>query len=79
MTESRVDKAVGWLGSIAGIGGAILLALNIPASGYGYLLFLMSSIALSAWAYRTGASHALVMQAVFSVINTVGVYNWLIR
>ena len=33
-----------WTGTLAGIAGAILIALNLDVSGYGFLLFLASSL-----------------------------------
>lgn len=79
MNESRIDKIIGWFGSICGIGGAVLLALNLPYSGYGYLFFLVSSLFLVVWSLKTGAKHNLTMQLCFCIINSMGVYNWLLR
>lgn len=79
MNETKTDKIVGWVGSVCGITGAVLLALNLPISGYGYLFFLVSSVALVAWSFKTGAKHNLTMQLCFCVINSIGVYNWLIK
>lgn len=79
MSESKLDKVIGWFGSVCGICGAILLALNLPFSGYGYLFFLASSIALVAWSFKTGAKHNFTMQLCFCIINSIGVYNWLLK
>lgn len=78
MNEGKIEKVVGWVGAGCGIAGALLLAMNFQYSGYGYLFFLVSSIVLSAWSYKTGAKHNLVMQLVFVVLNSLGTYNWLI-
>lgn len=79
MNESRFDKMVGWAGATGGITGALLLALNFKYSGYGYIFFLLSSVLLFAWSYKTGAKHNMLMQGVFIVLNAIGTYNWLLR
>lgn len=77
MSESKTDKLIGWFGSLNGIVGSVLLALNNSLSGYGYLFLLLSSIALIAWSYRNNANHTLTMQVCFCIINVIGIYNWL--
>lgn len=79
MVESKVEKTVGWIGSGCGIFGALLLAMNFEYSGYGYVFFLLSSIVLSFWSYRIGAKHTLAMQLCFLALNSLGVYNWIIK
>ena len=73
-----LQKYLGWAGTTFGIAGAALLSLNIAISPIGYLLFLVSSILLSLWAYRDRHTHQLVMQMVFTAINLNGVINWLV-
>jgi nicotinamide riboside transporter PnuC len=67
-----------WLGAAAGIAGAVLLAANVPASGWGFTLFLVSSLswAITAWWDREGA--LLVLQLAFTATNILGVYRWLV-
>lgn len=71
-------KTLELIGAVSGVLGAILLAINIPASGYGFALFLISSISLSLFALDQKLRYLLVMQVVFTVINMVGVYRWLL-
>ena len=66
-----------WCGSVSGIAGALLLALRLPISGWGYVLFLISSLTLGIWACWFGASELLTQQLVFTVINLIGVWCWL--
>lgn len=67
-------KLVGeWTGTI----GALLMALNIPISGWGFVLFLISS---SIWAFVgfRAKEYALArMSAVYCVIDAFGIYRWL--
>ncbi len=68
-----------WFGSITGILGAILLAVNIKSSPWAYVLFLMSNIALAFWAYLSHYNGMLMMQSVLAVISLTGVYRWIIH
>ncbi len=41
-----------WLGTATGIAGATLVALNLPISGWGFVLFLASSVSWTVAALR---------------------------
>ena len=80
-TEALVNERAalcGKLGARLGIAGALLLAANIPASPYGYVLFLASSLCLSHWGHVNGFKHQLEMQLVFTAVNCFGAYRWLL-
>ena len=66
-----------WVGSIFGIAGALILALNLPASGFGYLFFLVSSAAWTYSSVKMKSTSLFMMQSVFTVINVIGVVRWL--
>lgn len=78
LMTSNHSKLLEFIGALTGVAGAILLALNIPESGYGFLFFLVSSTALSIFAVQEKLRYLLMMQVVFTVINAVGVYRWLL-
>ncbi len=59
-----------------GIVAASLLALNINMFLVAYVLFLVSSILWAVFALKTNNTQLLIMNVVFSIINTVGVYNF---
>lgn len=66
-----------WLGTAAGILGALLVALNIPASGWGFVLFLVSS---SAWTTAAAIMRDRALAALnlaFTAINLIGIWRWL--
>ena len=67
-----------WLGTGTGVGGALLLAANTPLSGWGFVLFLISSMSwtLAAWQARDLALG--VLQLTFTGINILGIYHWLL-
>ena len=70
---------VEWFGSITGIVGALLVALNIPLSGWGFVLFFSSSVSLTAYSLSAELYGIGLQQAVFSLINLLGIWRWLIK
>ena len=67
-----------WFGSITGVTGAALLAVNMPWSGYGWLLFLASNTAWILYAFMERVSSMLLMQLVFTSTSLIGVFRWLV-
>lgn len=72
-----ISRIMGWIGSLFGVIGAVLLSLNTNYSGYGYVFFLISSTVLAAWSVREKHEHQLLMYVVFTCININGCYQWL--
>ena len=68
-----------WIGSLSGIAGALLLALNIKLSPWAYPLFFASNITLAVWAWMGNSNGMLLMQSVMAVISALGVYRWIIH
>ena len=66
-----------WVGSITGIIGALMLALNNDYSMYGYIFFIISSLALTYEFYRDKITSMLLQQFIFLTINLLGAYKWL--
>lgn len=70
-------SALEWVGVAAGLAGAVLVALNIPASGWGFALFLASSTALGAVAAVERRLAAFLLFAGYTAINLLGIWRWL--
>ena len=68
-----------WIGAIAGIAGAMLIASNTPGSAYGWIAFSASSLALTVFALHLRAWGLLCLQLCFCVTNAVGMWRWLIQ
>jgi len=59
--------------------GSVLLALNIPISGWAYIPFLISNIATIYLLKRSNAPKIVAWQSGFFIfINIVGIVRWLI-
>ncbi|MBF0444837.1 MAG: hypothetical protein HQL68_04560 [Magnetococcales bacterium] len=67
-----------WLGTSTGIVGAVLVALHISQSGYGYVFFLLSSLSWFAAGWHMKESSILVLQGVFVAVNLLGIWRWLV-
>lgn len=72
------DNTFGWIGSISGISGGALFALNLPYSKYAYWILIASSISWIIQGYRNRDNSIILMNTAFSLINAIGIYFWII-
>jgi len=76
VNNNRLLVAVGWVGSIFGLIGSLLLALHVPYSGYGFLAYLGSNFAWLYHGVKTRTWALVVMQVGFTSTSLVGLRNW---
>jgi nicotinamide riboside transporter PnuC len=69
-------KVLEWAGTATGLVGAILLALNMPWSGWGFVAFLISNIFWISFAILRGYNGLLLLQIGFTVTSIIGIYRW---
>jgi len=67
-----------WVGSFTGLAGAGLLALNITASPWGWLLFLVSNLAWFIFSLQRQLWALLMMQVGFTFTSFLGIWRWLL-
>jgi len=67
-----------WLGSVLGLIGAFLLALNTALSGFGWVAFIGSNAAWIAYGCRTRTWSLVTMQVGFTATSMLGIWRWLI-
>jgi len=77
--DPRVTRFNEWLGALTGITGALLMASNQWFSPAGYPVWLVSSLSLSLFAIGKGYRGILLLQGVFTVINLMGLWQWLVK
>ncbi|CAA6603862.1 conserved exported hypothetical protein [Rhodospirillaceae bacterium LM-1] len=68
--------AAKWMGTAAGIVGAVLVAANVGVVGWGFIAWAISS---SLWTYAGWAMREpslILLQAVFLIIDLVGIWRW---
>ncbi|KWV91163.1 hypothetical protein [Erythrobacter sp. YT30] len=70
-----------WYGAISGMIGALIVSLNLGArkTGFGFIVFVTSSLALIAWGFLNDEGKAVGYQNIgLLAINLLGVYRYLI-
>jgi hypothetical protein len=66
-----------WIGTIAGVAGATVIALNFGFVIYGFYLYLISSVLWSVVGWMQREASLFVLQSAFTAINILGIYRWL--
>lgn len=74
--NSTMLGAAKWIGTGAGVSGAILIALNVGMIEYGFALFLLSSSLWLAAALVQREPSLALLQGTFTVINVIGLWRW---
>jgi hypothetical protein len=67
-----------WAGAFFGVLGALLVALQVRASGFGFLAYAMSSVCFMAFAIAGRHWGILAMNCIFLVLALLGFYRWLL-
>ena len=81
MSKALVD-ALQWYGAVAGAIAALIVSLDLGRrwTGFGFVIFVTSSIALILWGFLSKKGEGIGTQnVVLFVINVIGVYRYLIR
>jgi hypothetical protein len=76
-----MDNAVGWYASISGMIAALMIASDLGRriTGFGFVLFVTSSIAWISAGLLADESSILWQNLVLLATNVFGVYRWLWR
>jgi hypothetical protein len=74
--KMRLYHVSEWIGTALGVSGALLLALNAPASKYGWVLFLGSNLAWIAFSAIQRHRGLLVQQLVFTGTSLLGIARY---
>lgn len=79
MNTKRLQKFLEYVALFGAIIGSLVLALNLPWSGWAYIPFLASSLA-NVWILRGTNAPKVVMQQnlYFTAVNIIGIMRWLI-
>lgn len=71
-----------WYGAAASVIAALIVSLNLGTrvTGWGFVIFVSSSIALVAWGFLNDEGKAVGWQNIgLFAINLLGVYNYLLK
>ena len=81
MSKALID-GLEWYGSIAGALAALIVALDLGRrpTGWAFLIFVTSSVALVTWGFVSDKAQGIGTQnVILFAINVIGVYRYLIR
>lgn len=81
MSKGLID-GLEWYGSIAGAIAALIVALDLGRrpTGWAFVIFVTSSVALVTWGFVSDKAAGIGTQNVILFgINVIGVYRYLIR
>ncbi|SMN12596.1 hypothetical protein BHECKSOX2_329 [Bathymodiolus heckerae thiotrophic gill symbiont] len=71
-----MNNAWGWFGTVTGITGGLLVALNFEWSKFGYIFFMASAISWIAQGAKNNDNSLVLLNAVFVCVNMLGIYHW---
>ena len=74
--ETSLLAPAKWIGTGAGVLGAILIALNIGLVAGGFALFLVSAVFWTWVAWVQRETSLVILQSAFLVIDSMGLYRW---
>lgn len=76
-----VADIAGWVAPVATAIAAIMTAVNLGArvTGWGFVVFLIGSLAWSAVGATTGQTNLLLTNGFLTLVNLLGVWRWLGR
>lgn len=76
-----MDEIAGWVAPAATMVAACMTAANLGArfTGWGFVVFLVGSIAWTVVAFGTGQQNLLATNAFLTLVNAVGIWRWLGR
>lgn len=62
-----------------GMAGAVVLALNGPRAGWGFVLYLASNVAWICSSWMQGQWPLFTQQLVFTAASVLGIWVWLVK
>jgi hypothetical protein len=77
---TQLASVLQWSSSICAVIGGVILAANIPISGYGFIFLAMSSgqLLIASW-LKADRQMIIYAGSVFTFVDCLGVYRWLLR
>jgi len=70
------SKALEWFGVVTAIIYSMLVALNIGIEFMGFLLLLISALAIGYWAYLGKHRGILFLQFFYALAGIIGMIRW---
>lgn len=67
-----------WVGTVLGVGGALLLALNGRFAKWAWPMWMLSNLCFITFGLLIGAYGLVTMQAGFFTTSSIGCWKWII-
>ena len=71
-----ISKILEWFGVITAIIYSMIVALNIGVEFFGFLLLLISALAIGYWAYLGKHRGILFLQFFYATAGIIGMVRW---
>ena len=71
--------AVNWIAAFFGVLGTVLLAMNGPRAGWGFVAYMVSNSAWLASAWMQSHWPFFTQQVAFMATSVLGTWVWLVR
>ena len=65
-----------WFGVVTAITYSLLVAANVGLEFFGFILLLVSAVAMGVWAYLGGHRGILLLQFFYAVAGLIGIVRW---
>jgi hypothetical protein len=75
-TRNEEQKMAAWIGTVFGILGAMLVALNNGMQDFGYICFTIGSIFSLTSAVKMRDNANIILWLVFLIINIFGLFSY---
>jgi|TARA_B100001540_G_scaffold297079_1_gene299366 nicotinamide riboside transporter PnuC len=72
----KKEKLLEWLGVITAIAYSLLVAMNIGAEFFGFMLLLISAILIGIWAFIGKHNGILLLQLFYASAGIIGMLRW---
>ena len=72
----KKEKLLEWLGVITAIANSLLVAMNIGAEFFGFMLLLISAILIGIWAFIGKHNGILLQQLFYASAGIIGMLRW---
>ena len=72
----KKEKLLEWLGVITAIAYSLLVAMNIGAECFGFMLLLISAILIGIWAFIGKHNGILLLQLFYASAGIIGMLRW---
>ena len=72
----KKEKILEWTGVITAIVYSLLVAMNIGAEFFGFMLLLISAILIGIWAFIGKHNGILLLQLFYASAGIIGMLRW---